>query len=1793
MSASLPSVSTKKPQIQSLEQSYLQYGYLSPESIPDRIQANTVHISYLKGKVTAEIRGSSLFQLGYQEINEYFQRLFKTLSARLKGEQPVINAASSELVTQFGTCHSRYHANHIGSLYEDIYETTAGRVIIDRIPSRQLVDQLRALLKGNFQWIQEQFAQVLRGEGRMIVENIDLDSRDSSYLQYSFLKPFSMLFPKRSDTLKTIYASLLEIEWLEHDQKQLTGYLEKRGSLVTKSLTPKQPSKYDELFESQDRFSSAPHGRLKANLRCRLHLQGQVSDSFHHTSLFQVGKQEDNAHFQELFKSFFAQARGAEPLVKAAAAILINRFGYPDVCEVYKEELSEPIYRSEFGEYGSRVYTQTHTTHRIPRERVLEELHHLIEKSYGLKRRFLEALRQEGRMLTEGLKVTDRDYSGLRAPNHLVLHYPVKFYGHLFSRCQEKLEDIFTKLLVTAWLEEDSKQLSIYLGLTQPVSEEIPDLPLAFIYNGQAYGIRKTKPDGTCALHALLGKAPDGEYCYQGDIDVREVFIEKIKAKKTELSIQELLHDILIGHLNAEGDPSSQMLFKGLAGQRLKQAHHDLSKGFKGRLASSKQTEAELWIQELGVLRGKLLHEARKSSRYDGMTDLEIIEALQENTTYLLDIIIPEKRAFLALIHREKQERVQEEHNKQDLLLNQWYQAEKAFILTEVYPHYLTLLANPDFYLNTQEITLAAFLFNKKAQVLNSQGTATEVIHRELEAEPILIYHEGCHFSRCTPCSREETTRLKDPQDVLKSHERRQDAQGYVEAKSLAEHQRRKDQFALQTLNLSLKEEASQLIVSGGLSAMASNPIPLLMQLSRTLINSSGSYIDPLNESGEVQFLKLLGNSGFVRLLGGNMLQIGTSLTVDLVSLATRPKELSRGESTIRSFGMAALKGIGTLDEKKFVEQILGALVSEASQTIIPEAQKSDIWEERLVRALFTNADIQGAFVDHMVEGMLKKESKPKVSESLDPEQAKYPKRVLPEVDELTGQEVLVILEGVDPGDTAIVAPRVIQMQDPEAYVRLQKEKELEVAKLPSLEKTAEADKKQYDKDHKDKVKYKGKKDDSKSPYGLIKYGNLHKKAREACAISKPKAEKSAQKLTDQKNTIADIDRKITEASAPKQINAPDTHIHRVFKESTKKNHHVYIVDSRGDKHSLGKYSTAEDARFISGVFTRGEANKANYNIQCYDIQQQMLTTGVPIGQIPNTPEFKTPSFSGNDVDKNHSSAQQTSFFNREVFQDFVKDSEQIMGRSIEVQGLSRAEIHQISSQAAPNIKEIPQDSLWDKTVKAPGKAYDATSKFLGKIGFSTQGGVNLVTVSSPETASASGQPTFFHHDLKPASTSKPPSSYFETRHQIAIEESRIHGRDSASLSSSTQPLGSKVSQSPQWDWPDTQAHQTRQIFEMNMAYQSPSQSTSAPLDYSWMVPEGLASNYQLPSTDLSSLGRNSSPSMSPQVPQGPLQLAGLVPCIPGGAQSDPVQKLLVNDFTKSVPKGPMKIATAIMSLMLPDMSDIKGAECPKAHFKRVANHVFQKYDQIVEIQNPNSFGAQAGEFVGEMIALGGIGKVIRVAEGISIFGMACEGGFIGAVVAEAHDTNKVAGVAFGFIGGAGTGKAIKLLFRTHAPTPLIDRALTIKPEAFSQEIRAIEAMQQPFYRSGFVSEKAAMKLAERNVSKIRTDWVFPKKGGAMINGRWYTEHALERMAPRTPEVMAELEVRALNRAAAEGIKPQTKEFKDFWLKHRPDPRNIPPSVVEAEIANPGSTSIRVELNDRGDIITVMPGGKR
>jgi hypothetical protein len=105
--------------------------------------------------------------------------------------------------------------------------------------------------------------------------------------------------------------------------------------------------------------------------------------------------------------------------------------------------------------------------------------------------------------------------------------------------------------------------------------------------------------------------------------------------------------------------------------------------------------------------------------------------------------------------------------------------------------------------------------------------------------------------------------------------------------------------------------------------------------------------------------------------------------------------------------------------------------------------------------------------------------------------------------------------------------------------------------------------------------------------------------------------------------------------------------------------------------------------------------------------------------------------------------------------------------------------------------------------------------------------------------------------------------------------------------------------------------------------------------------------------------------------------------------------------------------------------------------------------------------------------------------------------------------------------------------------------------------------------------------------------WDLPPEGGGMyINGRWYTEHALERMAPDTPQIRAELVSRLATRLQRIGIGPTHPAYAPAMARglSRVDPRGVSPSVVEAEIAHPGSTSVRV-ITARGGqvVVTVIP----
>jgi len=164
--------------------------------------------------------------------------------------------------------------------------------------------------------------------------------------------------------------------------------------------------------------------------------------------------------------------------------------------------------------------------------------------------------------------------------------------------------------------------------------------------------------------------------------------------------------------------------------------------------------------------------------------------------------------------------------------------------------------------------------------------------------------------------------------------------------------------------------------------------------------------------------------------------------------------------------------------------------------------------------------------------------------------------------------------------------------------------------------------------------------------------------------------------------------------------------------------------------------------------------------------------------------------------------------------------------------------------------------------------------------------------------------------------------------------------------------------------------------------------------------------------------------------------------------------------------------------------------------------------------------------------------------------------------------------------------------------------AIILTPSGLSQIIAlnsGISAVSVVPYIGGIVGKYTLTVLPNVPMTAVPNlnfgdGWSMPR-GGTTINGRWFTEHALERMAPDTPAVRAELYIRAMERAAVKGYIPGTREYINL-INYHMQPRGIPPSVVEYVIRNttpiPDGTEfihrnnyLKVIVNGRGDVVSV------
>ena len=139
------------------------------------------------------------------------------------------------------------------------------------------------------------------------------------------------------------------------------------------------------------------------------------------------------------------------------------------------------------------------------------------------------------------------------------------------------------------------------------------------------------------------------------------------------------------------------------------------------------------------------------------------------------------------------------------------------------------------------------------------------------------------------------------------------------------------------------------------------------------------------------------------------------------------------------------------------------------------------------------------------------------------------------------------------------------------------------------------------------------------------------------------------------------------------------------------------------------------------------------------------------------------------------------------------------------------------------------------------------------------------------------------------------------------------------------------------------------------------------------------------------------------------------------------------------------------------------------------------------------------------------------------------------------------------------------------------------------------------FYGAGRAVEAVKSSVRSDVYEGGGTDVWDMTEGGGTINGREYSQHAMERMVPDTPSVRAELSRRAEALAVTKGLQVGTPEYYQFCQKYV-DPRSIPPSVVEDAVRNITAVSghtagtfvhqtadVTVIVNETGKVITVIP----
>ena len=1499
---------------------------------------------------------------------------------------------------------------------------------------------------------------------------------------------------------------------------------------------------------------------------------------------YQPGGPNLDSRFQNIFEECFVFMGGKEGLLREGAYKIISSLDKTQVDRTAPYRYLSPglaYYMSCYSDvYDAVSLTATmYPLRRMishdceyaviirPTKEFRERLERIIDGNAGLFREFLLLLKNENRGIqnwaeADGrLDYNEQSFSGVF--KGLLFAYTLGVPILLYGKFGDEVKTIYSRLLGIKWLEQDQQRLA--WDLNKGFIPQAPTMffPEVFSYlDGVRYVSYPTLGDGACALHALLGENVNGEYRYRGN--VRKAFIDALRQKRDDPHVQQMLLDILKGHLdNVENDPSSRMLFSNVP-NTWPYEYALLKSESTRRLEDLRKQEAELWVEELEKegFKEKFL-EVRRNDRLRGghapETPEQVLAGIRQNSFSVLDTICGDEQEFIPFLDGHEQRKLfYLRHTKEEIENKKDEEGDRLLLSDEAFDHYAQVVQKDGFWFNVQEIELASHLFDKKAQLFSvtEDGHLTrQVFNPDLEAETVHILHRPGHFCRIAPS--DENTLL----DLVHT---------YIGALEKGHQQLKRDEIAQNLLNSTIRQEIAQLSVSGGVSFLTVNPLFIGSQAVKSSTSIAIAYLDPFRDSQISRGAETFALPIFKIATGDQFKSVAVSFIVDqsMRQLCKWDKEKTGVETPewaqrmviipITTIADAALVG-SSMEERavKVISGVFGATIKGGMDEALHKWEErcgideaywinNPSWGQCFAKALATNDAPQEIAANFATKWVLK-DIKPKVKETDEPvdeivEEAQPEEVVYEIIFPENGSHLLPLIKGngisgryeirkthdthyngtkgkdekinerfsvfyigsngetkVDDLPNETIAGATIKLHEQASMSSVefvQQAYEIQQALANQLGIPVGAIPPVQFKEIYVGVNYPPGDGKAKCYVNGAEKSNLEVKGKHKG--TKPLENLGGEIAKNRENNNTVLKRYIADLNARFGLNielpsAGKLNLLNPYVEKDGKNYKVTAIGLDGEMIKLGSANTESDATVLANRVSTLQSETINQQSQCIQMEQQLIQASIPLESRPKFPAFETfPQHAGKDPWKTYSQMNASSIRNRNATTQYLADGNNLLETPFQPQAMTKQEIDQLSQAFMPHIEKADKEhGFFFNAWRDLGNAKDTFMQWCNDHGVSMHFEVNV-----PIVATSSPKPTEGYHErqMGKAAAGLPtdtvlgcagPDGVTWNNHKPP-EPSGPKPTDLSALLPPSTPERPMIGDSPayNWNWQSLQSYQnalTMQTVENAIASRSLPQ---LPTPQERLDLSDPTRSIELAHRELWGQGFLDR-DVELKLPS--MQQAGFSFFEVDGGDGRDLRVLVDNDFVKTIPKGWGRVGIAALKLLVPDMSDIPGAEDPHTHLDRVAQNVGRMYDEIVHIEDPNSFVAKAGTFVGECMAVSPVFKITRLAQLPGVFCAIAENSTVGAIFYQADNQSPLEGALLGGAIGGGLHKLVGLFqFSRGGVASLLNRAEPIGIRPLGDEAAFLRGLNTQAYRSGIVGEGTVAKLAGRNIANIK-----------------------------------------------------------------------------------------------------------